>query len=535
MHLIDFIWGVLSVAGAAVPAYRLYDNRHQRGAAFLLALVIVCALYPWAYIVYPYTAFDQGLVFAFTSWIGPLYLLSVLSYLNARPAAWLWIRNGTLAFAATMSLLALTNPLHGAFATFREVTPLEPLTTIGQAHHGLVMAAMGGFSIACIIASVIVIGFYYHRARFHFSHLIAMTLFPVAAGLAYALQDDIKQIISGSINTFILCTTAGLWVLTYSLLKHRFLELRPIARELVLNLIPDAMAIVGRSGVVIDCNTQFAQLLGLDVRTTLGTDLCRCLPREAWSLGGEPRATRSMELHVGGTRRFFEIHLVRLEQRDRHSDVLVLLRDVTARTLAHQTLQANQAELQALNEELARLSVTDTLTGLRNRRHFLEQLDRECERAARHASRFALLSIDLDDFKQINDSHGHAAGDEALVQAARAMESQCRAIDTLARVGGEEFMVLLLDVDEDQLTSVAERFRVAIERAVIAVGDGERVTLTASIGGVVISPHVRVPNALRQADDALYAAKRSGRNRVVVSRPERPAREGSPATARELR
>ena len=79
MHLIDFIWGVLSVAGAAVPTYRLYDNRHQQGAAFLLALVVVCALYPWAYIVYPYTAFDQGLVFAFTSWIGPLYLLSVLS------------------------------------------------------------------------------------------------------------------------------------------------------------------------------------------------------------------------------------------------------------------------------------------------------------------------------------------------------------------------------------------------------------------------------------------------------------------------
>ena len=69
MHLIDLMWGILAVAAAAVPAYRLFDNRHRPGACCLFGLVLVCAMYPWAYIVYPYTFFDQGLVFLFSSWI----------------------------------------------------------------------------------------------------------------------------------------------------------------------------------------------------------------------------------------------------------------------------------------------------------------------------------------------------------------------------------------------------------------------------------------------------------------------------------
>jgi diguanylate cyclase (GGDEF)-like protein len=517
MHLIDFVWGVLSLAGAAVPVYRLYDNRHRPGAPYLLSLVIVCALYPWAYIVHPYTLFDQGLVFAFTSWIGPLYLLGVFSYLGVARSAWSWIRIGTLMFAAAMSVLAITNPFHGAFATFREITPSEPLTTIGQAAHGIVIATMGGFSIACIMAAVIVIGFYYHRSRFHFSHLVALTLFPVMSGLAYLLQDEIKQFVSDSVNTFILCTTAGLGVLTYTMLRHRFLELRPIAREMVLNLIPDAMAIVARDGVVVDCNSRFAELLGWSIGTTIGANLSGQLPEEAWLLGPEHKTTRSVQLDIGGASRFFEIHLVRLDHRDKRGEVLVLFRDITEQTLAHNALRANQAELKALNEELARLSSTDTLTGLRNRRHFLEQLNQECERAKRQFHSFALLSIDLDNFKLINDSHGHAAGDEALVHAARAMQTQCRTADTLARVGGEEFMVLLLNIGESELGNVAERFRLAIERTAMSLNNGEPLSLTASIGGAVIQPHVSTQLALRRIDEALYAAKRAGRNRVVLN------------------
>ncbi len=528
MHPIDLLWGVLSVAGAAAPAYRLYDNLHRPGARYFLGLVIVCALYPWAYIVHRYTPLDQAVVIAFTAWIGPLYLLGVFSYLNVRPPGWSWLRNGMLLYGIGMSLFALSNPLHGQFATYLDPVPTQPLSTSGWGAHGAGLTIMGGVSIACIIATVMLIGFYYSRSRFRFSSLLTMTLFPVASGCAYLLQDPIRHVVSESINTFILCTSAGLWMLTYSLLRGRFLELRPIAREVVLNLIPDAMAVVGSKGTVLDCNTQFARLLGRPIRAVVGAELRGRLPEQAWTLNGQPKSTRTLQLDLDSVSRFFQVHLVGLEQRDDHGDVLVLLRDVTEQTLAHETLQAHQAELQALNDELARLSSTDTLTGLRNRRHFLHQLSLQFERAARHFRCFALLSIDLDNFKSINDNHGHAAGDEALVHAARAMESQCRAVDALARVGGEEFMVLLLDIDEAGLGAVAERFRRAVEEACVVLGNGVRLTLTVSIGGALLSPEDTMQSALRQIDDALYQAKRAGRNRVVLSRRKTTA-SGPPA------
>ena len=131
MHLIDLMWGMLAVASAAVPAYRLFDNRHRPGASYLLGLVLVCAIYPWAYIVYPFTLFDQGLVFGFTTWIGPFYLLAVAAYLSIRTAQWGWFRNGLLLTTAAIALLAATNPLHGQFAIFAELTAEKPVPSCG--------------------------------------------------------------------------------------------------------------------------------------------------------------------------------------------------------------------------------------------------------------------------------------------------------------------------------------------------------------------------------------------------------------------
>jgi diguanylate cyclase (GGDEF)-like protein len=127
-----------------------------------------------------------------------------------------------------------------------------------------------------------------------------------------------------------------------------------------------------------------------------------------------------------------------------------------------------------------------------------------------------MLSIDLDDFKTINDNHGHDTGDQALISAARAMERECRAVDTLARVGGEEFMVMLLNVSGAELESVAERFRRAISETLVHPGGDKSFGLTASIGAACINPDTNIQTALRRIDEALYEAKRAGRNRVVV-------------------
>lgn len=188
--------------------------------------------------------------------------------------------------------------------------------------------------------------------------------------------------------------------------------------------------------------------------------------------------------------RILRTKAVCLDRKNRKADVLVLLRDTTEQTLAHRILQENQAKLRELNEKLTRLSSTDSLTGLYNRRHFLDQLGQEFERAARLDHEFALLSIDLDNFKSVNDTYGHAAG--------------------------EEFLVLLIGIGEHELESVAERFRQAIDGCSITLEGVGSLTLSASIGGVQVRSDVNMQSALRQVDDALYAAKRAGRNRVVI-------------------
>ncbi len=516
MHLIDLIWGLLALAGAAVPAYRLYDNLHRPGAPYLLSLTAVCALYPWAYVIYPHTVFDQGFVFFFTAWIGPLYLLSVCTFLIGMPRAWNWLRNGLLAIAAGIALGALSNPLHGQFAVFKPVTALEPLSVTGQVAHGPLMSVMGGVSIACILLAVFLIGYHYSRSRFHLSQLLTMTLFPVLTGAAYLLPSGQMTFLPDRINPVILSTTTGLFVLTIALLRSRFLELRPISRELVLNLLPDAMAVIGSESTLIDCNTEFAGLLKRTVNESRGMRLNGHLPVTVWTLDDGLRINRGIELNTDGQTRYFDAHLASLDPRGRSGEVLVLLRDTTEQTLQQRQLEQNHAELEALNDELARLSTTDTLTGLRNRRYFLDELNQERERSVRLDRGFALLSIDLDDFKSVNDNYGHGIGDQALINAARAMERECRAMDTLARVGGEEFMVLLLDLDAPELEAVAERFREAIASTMVHPPGSKGFALTASIGAAFVRPGTDLATAMSQVDEALYAAKRSGRNRVVT-------------------
>jgi len=157
---------------------------------------------------------------------------------------------------------------------------------------------------------------------------------------------------------------------------------------------------------------------------------------------------------------------------------------------------------------------TDHLTGLANRRRFERQLSREVTRTRRYSRPFCLLLIDVDRFKQVNDTHGHAIGDEALRRLAEVLQAGTRGIDTAARIGGEEFAVILLETDMQSGAEVAGRLRQAIgEMEVPGVGH-----ITASIGIAEFPDSTPNGNDLYDtADAALYEAKNQGRNRVVLA------------------
>jgi len=174
-------------------------------------------------------------------------------------------------------------------------------------------------------------------------------------------------------------------------------------------------------------------------------------------------------------------------------------------------------KLRTANMLLAKQASTDPLTGLLNRRRALEILDAELDRSLRGTQSVAVAMADIDYFKKVNDSLGHAAGDRVLKTIAQRLQAVARRYDTMVRWGGEEFLLICPHAGEDEIRSIAERMRASISANPIETPPGNTLlTITVSIGTAVVVPGVKVTSdaIVARADRALYAAKQAGRNTV---------------------
>jgi two-component system cell cycle response regulator len=191
--------------------------------------------------------------------------------------------------------------------------------------------------------------------------------------------------------------------------------------------------------------------------------------------------------------------------------------ELEARVRSMLRIKRLQDELEEKNRELERLSISDGLTGLFNHRYIMQLVRQEFERAKRSGEPLSVAMLDLDHFKMVNDTHGHQAGDRVLQELADILRATAREIDPLGRYGGEEFMVLLPDTSLREATVFLERVRARVASHIFAIPQGRALRMTLS-AGVASFPEasVRDPEELVHfADEALYVAKRTGRNRVV--------------------
>jgi diguanylate cyclase (GGDEF)-like protein len=175
-------------------------------------------------------------------------------------------------------------------------------------------------------------------------------------------------------------------------------------------------------------------------------------------------------------------------------------------------------EFKAYLDVCEEAAFTDHLTGLANRRRFERQLEREVARMGRYGHPFSLLMIDIDSFKDLNDSFGHDAGDEAIRRLSKVLREGTRGIDLAARVGGEEFAVLLVETRKEGGFEVAERLRAAIK--VLEIPNGRHITASFGVAECPTDAQTAA-DVWKAADVALYEAKRNGRDRVVALQPER--------------
>lgn len=203
-------------------------------------------------------------------------------------------------------------------------------------------------------------------------------------------------------------------------------------------------------------------------------------------------------------------------------DGRVVERDASGAPLRMLGVCADITARKADEERLRELAVTDGLTSLYTRRHFMNLAEREFRRSKRYAAPLSLLMLDADFFKKINDTYGHVAGDAVLKNLAQVAREVVREVDVIGRLGGEEFAILLPETDEERATAVAERLRTAIEaREVEPVGAGiEPIRFTVSIGvASVREEDENLESVMLRSDAALYEAKEIGRNIVVVAEP----------------
>ena len=192
--------------------------------------------------------------------------------------------------------------------------------------------------------------------------------------------------------------------------------------------------------------------------------------------------------------------------------------DLADKQLIHNNRQLirQSEELQRINEEFRKQSVTDSLTGLHNRRRFEELMQTELDMSLRHGDVSSLLVIDIDHFKKVNDQYGHPAGDCVLKQVANLLKSSLRKTDVLCRVGGEEFVALCKRADKTAAVNIGEKMRHNIENNSIKFGDTQ-ISVTISIGIATINERNAKQDSdflYREADAAVYHSKDTGRNRV---------------------
>ncbi len=183
--------------------------------------------------------------------------------------------------------------------------------------------------------------------------------------------------------------------------------------------------------------------------------------------------------------------------------------------LNHKVQERTRA-LDEANQKLHELATRDGLTGLFNRRHFTERFEQEFDRAKRYNSELTFAMLDIDHFKQINDTWGHAAGDKVLIGIGEFLKNTIRESDIVGRIGGEEFGIVLMSGKESGVLTVVERLRMELARQV-HVCEGKKLTATCSVGIAYLTPDIKdIASMFKQADEALYLAKEDGRNRVVL-------------------
>jgi sigma-B regulation protein RsbQ len=291
-----------------------------------------------------------------------------------------------------------------------------------------------------------------------------------------------------------------------------------------MNTIPDlnnffsGLLIIGQEREVIFCNTYICDLCGLSERDLINTALSKHLSKAANIFVDSYIYPLLINESIAE-----EIQLTWVDQNEKRTPIIANIKlglnglsywsiyvCTNRDKLQSEWLQVNE-KLKIQSQELLLLATTDPLTGLLNRRELQSQGKKMIHQTDRASSTLALMSIDVDFFKRVNDTYGHQTGDEVLIQLAEILTKDRRVNDLVARIGGEEFVLMLPNINYENAFNLAEKLRGIVEKSIV------NVKVTISIGLVVTQKNslIDLDILLHESDNALYKSKGAGRNKTT--------------------
>ncbi len=422
--------------------------------------------------------------------------------------------------------LALTNEWHGLI--WSSVTPSpagENLVIYG--HGAWFWVGVVGYSYLMLFSATLLIVWATIRFSRHYRGQVVIiliaVLIPWVSNIIYVAG---WSPLPGLEITPISLAITGI-LLALGIFRFGLFELVPVARDILIEVMSDGVVVLDRRYCVVDINPAAERLIGVPREEGIGHSL-----ENIWNMWPQLSTNFDMarETHTEIALKrespfFLEISVMPVYGRKQFTGWLLLVRDSTNRNQLEGTLKQTNAELRAqiskiekLQDALREQAVRDPLTGLFNRRYLDEALPGILLEAVRDNVPVSLFLLDIDNFKSLNDTHGHEVGDEVLKTLGGVLSTKTRGCDVACRFGGDEFVVVMPGLPPAKAFQRADQLRVAFRDACALHGDIIQHT-TLSCGVAVFPFHGAGPDeVMRSADNALYLAKSAGRNQAVLCR-----------------
>ena len=356
--------------------------------------------------------------------------------------------------------------------------------------------------LAIIISAFFYIIYYFSAQKFYRRQALIMIISSLIPFIGALLDDVLGLDIIPQLDESILFFLPSGILFAYALFRLDVLVVLPIAHNLLLHNMSVGMLVLDAEQRLLEINPAAAILLRVDAESMIGKP-ANPLLKQLHGIDLKKETVAELMVERQGERTAcFQVRVDHILIDIDRVGTLLQLSDITEQKNAETALKL--------------IAITDDLTQVHNRRYFFEAAEREFSRARRHGLEFALLMMDLDHFKEVNDRLGHFAGDDVLKQAAQICTGILRREDVFARFGGEEFICLLPNTNCKAALAVAEKIRLTFEGTLFKTNEGD-VHLTTSIGLTQFKPDdktVELRELLERADKALLKAKEAGRNRI---------------------